>query len=97
MSCSGGRTRRFNGVKAVGDAAGTDTRIAWYRAVAGAAEAWAYSEQVLQAADAGAGGWPGDAGQWGNLQRLQQAREPNFYAEAALGQTCSPTRAYGQP
>tara|TARA_R110000796_G_scaffold211576_1_gene327727 strand:- start:2332 stop:3792 length:1461 start_codon:yes stop_codon:yes gene_type:complete len=60
----------------------TDTRIAWYRAVA-AQQSLAYSEQVLQAADAGAE-MARRMASVGNYSALQQAREQSFYAEAAL-------------
>lgn len=60
----------------------TDTRIAWYRAVA-AQQSLVYSEQVLQAADAGAE-MAHRMAAVGNYSALQQAREQSFYAEAAL-------------
>lgn len=60
----------------------TDTRIAWYSAVA-AQQSLAYSEQVLQAADAGAE-MARRMAAVGNYSALQQAREQSFYAEAAL-------------
>lgn len=60
----------------------TDTRMAWYRAVA-AQQSLAYSRQVLQAADAGAEMAQRMAAV-GNYSALQQAREQSFYAEAAL-------------
>jgi outer membrane protein TolC len=60
----------------------TDTRIAWYSAVA-AQQSLAYSEQVLQAADAGAE-MARRMAAVGNYSVLQQAREQTFYAEAAL-------------
>ncbi len=60
----------------------TDTRIAWYHAVA-AQQSLAYSEQVLQAADASAE-LARRMAAVGNYSALQQAREQSFYAEAAL-------------
>lgn len=60
----------------------TDTRIAWYQAVA-AQQSLTYSEQVLQAADAGAE-MARRMAAVGNYSALQQAREQSFYAEAAL-------------
>lgn len=60
----------------------TDTRMAWYRAVA-AQQSLAYSEQVLQAADAGAE-MARRMAAVGNYSALQHAREQSFYAEAAL-------------
>lgn len=62
----------------------TQTRIAWYRAVA-AEQSLAYSKQVLEAAEAAAE-LARRMAAVGNYNTLQQAREQSFYAEAALGQ-----------
>ncbi|MEI8267392.1 MAG: TolC family protein [Betaproteobacteria bacterium] len=59
-----------------------DTRKAWVQAVA-AQEAVRYSQQVMQAAEASAE-LARRMAQVGNFNRLQQAREQAFYAEAAL-------------
>jgi outer membrane protein TolC len=60
-----------------------DTRKAWVAAVA-AEETLRYSRQVMQAAEAGAELARRMAAA-GNFNKLQQAREQAFYAEAALG------------
>ncbi|RHW20005.1 RND transporter [Pseudomonas jilinensis] len=62
----------------------TQTRIAWYRAVA-AEQSLAYSKQVMEAAEAAAE-LARRMAVVGNYNTLQQAREQSFYAEAALGQ-----------
>ncbi|MFD1698207.1 TolC family protein [Halopseudomonas phragmitis] len=62
----------------------TQTRIAWYRAVA-AEQSLAYSKQVMEAAEAAAE-LARRMAAVGNYNTLQQAREQSFYAEAALGQ-----------
>ena len=59
-----------------------DTRKAWVQAVA-AEESVRYSRQVMQAAEAGAE-LARRMAQVGNFNRLQQAREQGFYADAAL-------------
>ena len=59
-----------------------DTRKAWVLAVA-AEESVRYSRQVMQAAEAGAE-LARRMAQVGNFNKLQQAREQGFYAEAAL-------------
>jgi outer membrane protein TolC len=59
-----------------------DTRRAYYRAVAGE-ETVRYMRQVAQAADAGAE-LARRMAQAGNFNRLQQAREQGFHADAAL-------------
>ncbi len=61
----------------------TETRTAWYRAVA-AEQSLNYSKQVLEAAEAGAE-LARRMAAVGNFSPLQQAREQSFYAEAALG------------
>lgn len=61
----------------------TETRTAWYRAVA-AEQSLSYSKQVLEAAEAGAE-LARRMAAVGNFSPLQQAREQSFYAEAALG------------
>ena len=60
-----------------------DTRKAWILAVA-AEESVRYSTQVMQAAEASAE-LARRMAQVGNFNRLQQAREQSFYADAALG------------
>lgn len=60
-----------------------DTRKAWVLAVA-AEETVRYSAQVLQAAEASAE-LARRMARVGNFNKLQQAREQGFYAEAALG------------
>jgi len=60
----------------------TETRIAWYQAVA-AQQSLDYSQQVLQAAEASAE-LARRMAEVGNYSALQQAREQSFYAEAAL-------------
>ena len=59
-----------------------DTRKAWVLAVA-AEESVRYSRQVMQAAEAGAE-LARRMTQVGNFNKLQQAREQGFYADAAL-------------
>jgi outer membrane protein TolC len=59
-----------------------DTRKAWVKAVA-AEESVRYSRQVMQAAEAGAE-LARRMAQVGNFNKLQQAREQGFYADAAL-------------
>jgi outer membrane protein TolC len=59
-----------------------DTRKAWVQAVA-AEESVRYSRQVMQAAEAGAE-LARRMAQAGNFNKLQQAREQGFYADAAL-------------
>ena len=59
-----------------------DTRKAWVQAVA-AEESVRYSRQVMQAAEAGAE-LARRMAQVGNFNKLQQAREQGFYADAAL-------------
>jgi len=59
-----------------------DTRKAWVLAVA-AEESVRYSRQVMQAAEAGAE-LARRMAQVGNFNKLQQAREQGFYADAAL-------------
>jgi outer membrane protein TolC len=59
-----------------------DTRKAWVKAVA-AEESVRYSRQVMQAAEAGAE-LARRMAQVGNFNKLQQAREQSFYADAAL-------------
>jgi outer membrane protein TolC len=59
-----------------------DTRKAWVQAVAGE-ESVRYSRQVMQAAEAGAE-LARRMAQVGNFNKLQQAREQGFYADAAL-------------
>lgn len=59
-----------------------DTRKAWVQAVA-ADESVRYSRQVMQAAEAGAE-LARRMAQVGNFNKLQQAREQGFYADAAL-------------
>ena len=59
-----------------------DTRKAWVQAVA-AQEGVRYSRQVMQAAEASAE-LARRMAQVGNFNKLQQAREQAFYAEAAL-------------
>ena len=59
-----------------------DTRKAWVGAVA-AEEAVRYSTQVMQAAEASAE-LARRMAQVGNFNKLQQAREQSFYADAAL-------------
>ena len=59
-----------------------DTRKAWVLAVA-AEESVRYSRQVMQAAEASAE-LARRMAQVGNFNKLQQAREQGFYAEAAL-------------
>ncbi|MCW5664088.1 MAG: TolC family protein [Piscinibacter sp.] len=59
-----------------------DTRKAWVQAVA-AGESARYSRQVMQAAEAGAE-LARRMAQVGNFNKLQQAREQGFYADAAL-------------
>ena len=60
-----------------------ETRRAWVLAVA-AEESVRYGTQVMQAAEAGAE-LARRMAQVGNFNKLQQAREESFYAEAALG------------
>ena len=60
-----------------------DTRKAWVHAVA-AAEGVRYSRQVMQAAQASAE-LARRMAAVGNFNKLQQAREQSFYADAALG------------
>src|SRR5690606_37599026 len=80
-------SRRFERVKQ--DAAlvtlklAADTRKAWISAVA-AGESMRYMRQVLEAADASAE-LARRMARAGNWNRLQQAREQGFYADAALG------------
>jgi len=80
-------SRRFERVKH--DAAletlklAADTRKAWIAAVA-AGESARYLRQVLEAADASAE-LARRMARAGNWNRLQQAREQGFYADAALG------------
>jgi outer membrane protein TolC len=62
-----------------------DTRKAWVQAVA-AQESVRYRVQVMQAAQASAE-LARRMAQVGNFNKLQQAREQSFYAEAALGLT----------
>ena len=71
-----------NAVAAQVLALAADTRSAWVRTVA-ATESVRYSQQVMQAAEAGAE-LARRMAQVGNFNRLQQAREQSFYAEAAL-------------
>ncbi len=59
-----------------------DTRKAWVQAVA-AEESLRYTRQVMQAAEAGAE-LARRMAQVGNFNKLQQAREQGFYADAAL-------------
>ncbi len=59
-----------------------DTRKAWVLAVA-AEESVRYSDQVMQAAEASAE-LARRMAQVGNFNKLQQAREQSFYADAAL-------------
>jgi outer membrane protein TolC len=59
-----------------------ETRKAWVQAVA-AEESVRYSRQVMQAAEAGAE-LARRMAQVGNFNKLQQAREQGFYADAAL-------------
>jgi outer membrane protein TolC len=59
-----------------------DTRKAWVQAVA-AEEAVRYMRQVMEAAEAGAE-LARRMAQVGNFNKLQQAREQAFYADAAL-------------
>ncbi len=59
-----------------------DTRKAWVQAVA-AEESVRYGRQVMQAAEAGAE-LARRMAQVGNFNKLQQAREQGFYADAAL-------------
>jgi outer membrane protein TolC len=59
-----------------------DTRKAWVQAVA-AEESVRYSRQVMQAAEAGAE-LARRMAAVGNFNKLQQAREQGFYADAAL-------------
>lgn len=59
-----------------------ETRKAWIQAVA-AEESVRYSRQVMQAAQAGAE-LARRMAQVGNFNKLQQAREQGFYADAAL-------------
>jgi outer membrane protein TolC len=59
-----------------------DTRKAWVQAVA-AEETLRYTRQVMQAAEAGAE-LARRMAQVGNFNKLQQAREQGFYADAAL-------------
>jgi outer membrane protein TolC len=59
-----------------------DTRKAWVQAVA-AEESVRYSRQVMQAAEASAE-LARRMAQVGNFNKLQQAREQGFYADAAL-------------
>ena len=59
-----------------------DTRKAWVQAVA-AQESARYSTQVMQAAEASAE-LARRMAQVGNFNKLQQAREQSFYADAAL-------------
>jgi outer membrane protein TolC len=61
-----------------------DTRKAWVSAVA-AQESVRYTQQVMQAAEASAE-LARRMAQVGNYNKLQQAREQSFYAEAALNQ-----------
>ncbi|WP_304638968.1 TolC family protein [Pseudomonas sp.] len=61
----------------------TETRTAWYRAVA-AEQSLVYSRQVLEAAEASAE-LARRMAAVGNYSALQQALEQSFYAEAALG------------
>lgn len=67
-----------------------DTRRAWVQAVA-AIEVARYRQQVMEAAEASAE-LARRMAQAGNFNRLQQAREQGFYAEAALNHA----RAQGQ-
>jgi outer membrane protein TolC len=67
-----------------------DTRRAWVQAVA-AEETARYRQQVMEAAEASAE-LARRMAQAGNFNRLQQAREQGFYAEAALNHA----RAQGQ-
>ncbi len=69
---------------------GADTRRAWVQAVA-AEETARYRQQVMEAAEASAE-LARRMAQAGNFNRLQQAREQSFYAEAALNHA----RAQGQ-
>lgn len=62
-----------------------DTRRAWIQAVA-AQESARYSAQVMQAAEASAE-LARRMAQVGNFNKLQQAREQSFYADAALNHT----------
>ncbi len=59
-----------------------DTRKAWVQAVA-TEESLRYTRQVMQAAEAGAE-LARRMAQVGNFNKLQQAREQGFYADAAL-------------
>jgi outer membrane protein TolC len=61
-----------------------ETRKAWVQAVA-AQESARYSAQVMQAAEASAE-LARRMAQVGNFNKLQQAREQSFYADAALNQ-----------
>jgi outer membrane protein TolC len=61
-----------------------ETRRAWIQAVA-AQESARYSAQVMQAAEASAE-LARRMAQVGNFNKLQQAREQSFYADAALNQ-----------
>jgi outer membrane protein TolC len=78
--------RRFGQVQATVAmqvlALAADTRKAWVLAVA-AEESARYSRQVMQAAEAGAE-LARRMAQVGNFNKLQQAREQGFYADAAL-------------
>jgi outer membrane protein TolC len=60
-----------------------DARKAWVQAVA-AEQSMRYAQQVMQAAEAGAE-LARRMAQVGNFNKLQQAREQAFYADAALG------------
>ncbi|MBT9597349.1 MAG: TolC family protein [Vitreoscilla sp.] len=62
-----------------------ETRKAWVQAVA-AQESARYSAQVMQAAEASAE-LARRMAQVGNFNKLQQAREQSFYADAALNHT----------
>jgi outer membrane protein TolC len=79
-------TRRFNQVQSSVAmrvlSLAAETRKAWVLAVA-ADESVRYSHQVMQAAEAGAE-LARRMAQVGNFNKLQQAREQSFYADAAL-------------
>lgn len=80
------QARRFQQVQATAAqqvlSLAADTRKAWVQAVA-AEQSVRYRHQVMQAAEAGAE-LARRMAQVGNFNKLQQAREQAFYAEAAL-------------
>ena len=79
-------SRRFAQTQGVAAASvlalAADTRKAWVQAVA-SEETLRYTRQVMQAAEAGAE-LARRMAQVGNFNKLQQAREQGFYADAAL-------------